>query len=298
MYNHEEKFLQAVIQTSGLGWQGSLALLDLYGFIEYKLRKGIQPSIRGLALSRGTKEEMIRSKAHVLQSMGWLSFVTEDGAGTYWTLHGIPEELGFPGSGGAPDTGSPVSGGGTSPDPGELTAPNPDEVAHPDQGVQDKKVQEVLQEEEKKASSPSKTKAVEEWNRLKPDGFKAISSISPSRDRSIRALGGYQAFIDQLPAFFAGARKNPFWSKKQGISFENIIGSGAIPKPHFTELAESAAIDPNANRNRPSSLQHPDFYRPSPSGTMLARPGVKFNSVEERERREQEARDFYAEQQS
>ena len=296
MYNHPAPFLQAVVKISGLGYQGSLALLDIYGFIEFKLSKGIQPSIRSIAKGRATKEEVIKAKAHVLQSMGWLSFVTEDGTGTYWTLHGIPEYL--PESGGDSDTDLPGSGGATSPDPGALTAPNPGAPTAPDQAVQDKKVQEVIQEGEKKRStSSSKTKAVEEWNRLKPDGFKEISSISPSRDRSIRALGGYQAFVDQLPAFFAGAKKNPFWSKKRGISFENIIGTGVVPKSHFQELAESGAPSQDANRNSPDNMGHPDFYKPSPSGTIVARSSAVFTSMEDRQKRETEAREFYTRQQ-
>lgn len=301
MYNHPGPLLQAVAKVSGLGWQGSLALLDLYGTIEFNLRNGKQPSIRGLAASRGTKEDQIKSKAHVLQSLGWLSFVTVDGEGTSWTLHGIPEGMTLPVSGGPPDTGSLDQGVVTSLDQGVGAAL--DQVALPalDQGVQDKKVQELLKEEEKKqtpsSSSSLKSKAVEEWNRLKPDGFKEISSISPSRDRSIKALGGYQTFVDQLPAFFAGARKNPFWSKKRGISFENIIGSGAIPKAHFQELIESGAPSQDANRNSPDNMSHPDFYKPSPSGTIVARSSAVFTSMEDRKKRETEAREFYTRQQ-
>lgn len=299
MFNHQTQFLLAVEEVSGLGWQGSLALLDLYGTIEYRINQGIQPSIYSLAKERGTKEDQIKSKAHILQSLGWLSFVTIDREGTFWTIHGIS----------LPD--NPESGGSdvdVTPNPGAMPTRNPDPMPtrNPgtkdtrNQGVHIKNVQEVIQEEEKKqtpSSSPLKSKAVEEWNRLKPDGFKEIQSISPSRDRSIKALGGYQTFVDQLPAFFAGARKNPFWSKKRGISFENIIGSGAIPKAHFQELIESGAPSQDANRNSPDNMSHPDFYKPSPSGTIVARSSAVFTSMEDRKKRETEAREFYTRQQ-
>lgn len=297
MFNHQTKFLLAVEEASGLGWQGSLALLDLYGTIEYRINQGIQPSIYSLAKERGTKEDQIRSKAHVLQTLGWLSFVTVDGTGTYWTLNGIT----IPGlEGTSPNQDPTGSGGSTSLDQGAVPTLDAGAVPTLDQGVHKKNVQEVIQEGEKKqtpSSSPLKSKAVEEWNRLKPDGFKEIQSISPSRDRSIKALGGYQTFVDQLPAFFAGARKNPFWSKKRGISFENIIGSGAIPKAHFQDLIESGAPSQDANRNSPDNMSHPDFYKPSPSGTIVARSSAVFTSMEDRKKRETEAREFYTRQQ-
>ena len=298
MFNHSPTFFQAAAKVSGLGWQGTAALLDLYGLIEYRLSQGIQPSMYSLAQDRATKDEQIRAKAHTLQSLGWLSFVTVDREGTLWTLHGI-SLLDNPESGGSDVDVTPNLGTMPTRNPGPMPTRNLGTKDTRNLGVHKKNSKE-LQEGEKKrstSSSPLKSKAVEEWNRLKLDGFKEISSISPSRDRSIKALGGYQVFIDQLPAFFAGARKNPFWSKKRGISFENIIGSGAIPKAHFQELAESGTPDLNANQHTPVSMGHPDFYKPSVSGTIIARSSAVFTSMEDRDKREAEAREFYTRQQ-
>ena len=149
---------------------------------------------------------------------------------------------------------------------------------------------------------------IDSWNRLKPDAWRPLKHLSPSRQRSIRALGGFRQVLDLLPEVMAGAKANRWWSGK-AIAFEQLIGTGLPPKGHFHALAEEAP-EPSSKTNPTSTHarrlaaainsipalagpQHPDFFPPEPlTGDLRPRHG--FPSKAERLAAREDARRFYA----
>ncbi|QNJ25884.1 hypothetical protein SynSYN20_01557 [Synechococcus sp. SYN20] len=158
----------------------------------------------------------------------------------------------------------------------------------------DKKAFKKPPSEEKKAPTPSlKEELISAWNSHKPKVWPTMKGISPSRERSIKALGGYREVIDLLPSSLAGAKATRFWNSKP-MTWENLIGSGTTPKGHLHSLAEvvpSAGLGSNSN-NAPYPVEHEDFFAPDPkTGDM--RPKHGFASPEDRKAAEESARAFY-----
>ena len=159
-----------------------------------------------------------------------------------------------------------------------------------------------------KTEKPKKEKApdlsnelIKTWNQYKPKQWVALQSLSPARIRSIKALGGYQAVIELLPKALTGAKEHEFWGKKK-MTWENVIGSGSVPKGHLHSLAESCSV---ANPNDPDKLEkekpaeHPDFYPPAfgtgqllPKHNRFKRDGL-YEDRPTRAEAEAEARKFY-----
>lgn len=262
-------------------------LLALYGFLEYVAAgDGASAFKQGVyAKETGQSRTTVRDDLITLSKRGWIS-VTTSTAGTDIEVHGIPFDedgrtQGVRTEGVRPDvlresvgtySGSPLS---------------------------KKAVNNSSYEEKKEAPSTLKKDLILKWNEWKPKEWTELKSISPSRDRSIRALGGYREVIDLIPAFMAGAKANKFWISKD-ISFENVIGTGTTPKGHFHELAERGSSS-NLNTT-PSTLsqptEHPDFFPPIDPRIAL-RPKVNdFKDDADRDRREAEAREFYKQQEA
>lgn len=279
-------------------------MLDLFGTIEWFVnefengKRPSQPSLNELARDRGTSYAAIRRNVTLLQSAGWLNFITIDNTGTEWTLHGVPTTNAVL----VAQATDAMTVGGTyamTVDPTIVTTVDPTNAALVHQEVLQESLQETNQEAPatKKnnqnhhlSESKLKEELILKWNEGKPKAWKKLGSLSPSRCRSIRALGGYRVVIDQLPAFFTGAKHNKFWATKE-ISWENVIGSGMTPKAHFTSLAEDGAGS-NSNTT-PRSLEHPDFFPPIDAWSELRPKHGKFSSDEDRDAREAEARKFY-----
>lgn len=134
------------------------------------------------------------------------------------------------------------------------------------------------------------------WNKHKPKKWVALQDLSPSRIRSIKKLGGYKAVIELLPKALASARQDKFWATKR-MTWENVVGRGAIPKPNLTTLAESYSGSNLDSSDGTGKLpEHPEFFRPTISGLMIAKPGIRFESVEDKQAREDIAREFYSSQ--
>ena len=286
-----------VMANAEVDYGQALRLIDLYDLIVYIKGAGKEPSLNWLAKNRGTTYPLVRRNVTLMQKLGWLSFITVDAVGTEWVIKDT-----------VPSDATPVV-------PSYAAAEDPLNVmqvapintmrgGRPNAApVQDyfldylnREEEEIIEPEKKNSSSSLKSSTIQLWNELKPSSWKSISSISPSRDRTIKALGGYQAFIDQLPDFFAGVKSNPFWSKKPGISFENVMGSGVVPKSHFTEMVE-AGLDSNSNTT-PDNLEHPDFFPPVGKFADMTAKHNNFIDEADAQRREDEAREFYAAQEA
>lgn len=275
----------------------AVRLLLLYGFLEYVF-EGDGGSVFKQAVyadKTGQSRTTVRQDLVLLSKRGWIS-VTTAHSGTDIEIHGIPfaevctqgvqwtvgvrtqgvqtdglgESIGM-------DCGSPISKKAVNNTPYGV-----EEAPSASRNTKKKEQQQEL---------------IQQWNAWKPKSWTKLKGISPSRERSIRALGGYREVIDLIPAFMAGAKANKFWISKE-ISFENVIGTGVTPKGHFHELAERGS---SANTNTaPGTLaqppEHPDFFPPLDEFTEL-RPKVNnFIDDDDRDRREVEAREFYAKQ--
>ena len=287
-------------------YRQALTCIDLYDLIIYHLtEKQRHPSMAKLAKDRSSTANAIKRNAELLEDMGWLTFSSVEGEGTEWVITGnAPPDrtLRTPST----MTGAPVTATGVTPStvtggtyvtatggtPSTVTS-HKGTLKGTKQNGQEENGQNNQTEEQQPTSLEKET--IQLWNDLKPLGWKSISSISPPRARTIKALGGYRAFNDQLPAFFAGVKSNPFWSKKP-MSFENVMGRGAVPKSHFTELSE-AGLDSNSNTT-PNSLEHPDFFPPTDPWSELRPKHHGFTDDDDRDRREVEARNFYAAQEA
>jgi len=268
----------------------AIRLLQLYGFIEHVNSVSSEYGFRqGLYAKKSHQSRTtVRDDLVLLTKLGWIS-VTTDAHGTDVELLGIP----FDGEACTP-SGRPEG----------VRPPAQRESIPPDSGSpSDKKTLKNSSIEEKKdAPSTLKKELILKWNEWKPKSWTTLKGISPSRDASIRALGGYRAVIELIPAFMAGAKANKFWVSKE-ISFENVIGTGKTPKGHFHELAERGA---SANTHTaPGTLsqptkrpEHRDFFPPTDPWSEL-RPKVNdFKDDDDRDRRHAEAWEFYRQQEA
>ena len=324
--------INAVMAAARCDYGLALRLIDLYDLIAYLKHGGKDPSMNWLAENRGTSFPSIRRNATLMQKLGWLTFTTTDAVGTDWHLTGAaPTDASMRNTTYTmsevttnatlevtTNTALEVAANTTNTALEEATnttlevttntALEETSIATCKQdgflygSLDGSNNQQPTRAREIDFSSPTsvfrgsslREKTVERWNELKPDNFQSISSISPSRDRSIRALGGYQVFIDQLPAFFAGVKLNKFWSNTPGMSFEKILGSGVVPKAHFVVLSE-AGQDSNQN-TAPRSLEHPDFFPPVGKFADMRAKHNDFADEADAQRREDEAREFYTQQ--
>ena len=233
-------------------------VLNFYGFCEYITAGGGKVCAKGYATTCGLSYSTVKGYVGVLRSAG---FITAD-----HKAKGIPfgEEIPEP-----------------APAPTPTPAPAP-------------KQEKPKQEKPKKEKAPDLSgELIRTWNQYKPKQWVALQSLSPSRLRSIKALGGYQAVIDLLPKALTGAKEHDFWGKKK-MTWENVVGGGSVPKGHLQSLAESCSV---ANPNNPDTLEeqpksHPDFFEPDPWGYIHPKHN-KFKDSEDRDRREAEARKFY-----
>lgn len=147
------------------------------------------------------------------------------------------------------------------------------------------------EEEEGPTSSKLKEELIQTWNDHKPSSWPALKAISPPRDKSVRALGGYRVLIDLLPDALRGARASKFWNAK-AFTWENFIGDKRL-KGHVQALAESAPSSSSSNRASYPAEEHPDFFPPCPvSGDM--RPKHGFTDSDQRQEALESARAFYS----
>lgn len=267
----------------------SIRLLQLMGFIEHVNSLSTEYGFRQGLYSKKTHQSRttIRDDLALLSKLGWVNVLTDD-RGTDVEILGIPFDSDPRTQGVRPEGVRP---------PGQRESVPPDSGSPTNK----KSLKNSSNEEKKEAPSTLKKDLILKWNEWKPKEWTELKSISPSRDRSIRALGGYREVIDLIPAFMAGAKANKFWISKD-ISFENVIGTGTTPKGHFHELAERGSSS-NLNTT-PGTLsqptkrpEHPDFFPPIDPRIAL-RPKVNdFKDDADRDRREAEAWEFYRQQQ-
>ncbi len=331
LINFSNSQLAHVCQLAGTSYPGALLLLDLYGALAYKAGARVQLSTskRQLAFDRCTNIKTIDRQLANLARLGWIELRTIEGKGTEILLKGIPPRED------SPSVLTPQRESTPTP----LRERNPTRSGadiEPSPGAHRKKKQQPNREEKKSSPSPVTTSTrgeepskpaaadpapepeadtadlqqqlIDAWNRLKPDAWRPLKHLSPSRQRSIRALGGLRQVLELLPEVMAGARANRWWSGK-AIAFEQLIGTGMTPKGHFHALAEEAP-EPSSTTNPTSTHarrlaaainsipalagpQHPDFFPPEPlTGDLRPRHG--FPSKAERLAAREDARRFYA----
>ena len=262
----------------------ALRLLQLYGYLEYITDGGNAVGFKQSVYAKkfGLHRDVVRKDLIRLAQNNWAEVHTSSSSTQVEVLpipfaaHPVVMPTGQ--AAGAHPMGSEVPTG---------------------QATLKKAVKNSSYEEKKDAPSTLKKELILKWNEWKPKSWTSLKGISPSRDASIRALGGYRAVIDLIPAFMAGAKANKFWVSKD-ISFENVIGTGKTPKGHFHELAERGA---NANTNTtPGTLsqptEHPDFFPPTDPWSDLRPKHHHFTDDADRDRREAEAREFYNQQEA
>ena len=270
----------------------AIRLLQLIGFIEHVNTVSSQYGFNQALYSRKTRLSRTTVKADLilLSNLGWINVLT-NANGTDIELFEIPfdseactEGVHPPCTVGVHPHAQreciPLHSGSSSSKKDSKNSPY-GEGKNPSASTSKKELQKDL---------------VLKWNEWKPKSWCELKAISPSRERSIKALGGYREVIDLIPAFMAGAKSSKFWISKD-ISFENVIGTGVTPKGHFHELAERGS---SANTHSAGTLakppEHPDFFPPLDAFTDL-RPKVNdFIDDADRDRREAEAREFYAKQ--
>lgn len=240
----------------GISAAAAMGALNFYGFCEHIAEHGGKICIKSYASGSGLSRTSIHKASSLLREFG---FITAD-----LLPNGIPFE-------------EPVETPAPKPKPTPAPTPAPTPKVEKPKGP-------TLQEQ-----------VVAAWNEHKPASWVELSSLGKSRQKSIEALGGYREVLKLIPAFMAGAKANKFWRDK-AISFEQVIGKGATPKPHFNELAERGAGSNLDSKPAPGRLEHPEFFRPTESGLMIAKPGVRFSSKEDKREREAIAREFYQSQ--
>lgn len=329
LINFSNSQLAHVCQLAGTSYPGALLLLDLYGALAYKAGARVQLSTskRQLALDRCTNIKTIDRQLANLARLGWIELRTIEGKGTEILLKGIPPRedspsVIIPQRDGAPtphrDRNPTRSGVDIEPSPGahikKKQQPNREEKKSSPSPVTNSTRGEEPSNPTASAADPSAEPAdlqqqlIDSWNRLKPDAWRPLKHLSPSRQRSIRALGGFRQVLALLPEVMAGAKANRWWSGK-AIAFEQLIGTGLTPKGHFHALAEEAP-EPSSKTNPTSTHarrlaaainsipalagpQHPDFFPPEPlTGDLRPRHG--FPSKAERLAAREDARRFYA----
>ena len=262
----------------------AVRLLLLYGYLEYITAQGNAVAFKQSVFSKktGYTRDTIRKDLIRLAENGWAS-ITSSSSGCDVELRRIPW-------GDEPVVMTTQSSVSDESVVSEVTSQS---------SVLKKDLKNSSNEEKKEAASTLKKDLVLKWNEWKPKSWLELKSISSSRDRSIRALGGYREVIDLIPAFMAGAKANKFWISKD-ISFENVIGTGTTPKGHFHELAERGSSS-NLNTT-PSTLsqptEHSDFFPPIDPRIALRPKHANFANDEDRDRREAEAREFYQQQEA
>ena len=278
----------------------AIRLLQLIGFIEHVNTVSNQYGFKQGVYSRKTRlsRTTVRDDLILLSKLGWINVLT--GAdGTDIELLEIPFSSDPRTEEGRPEGGRPEGVPRTEGVRGDVQR----ESDPPDSGspTSKKDSKNSPYGEGKNPSASTSKKELQKdlvlkWNEWKPKSWCELKAISPSRERSIKALGGYREVINLIPAFMAGAKSSKFWISKD-ISFENVIGTGVTPKGHFHELAERGS---SANTHSAGTLakppEHPDFFPPLDAFTDL-RPKVNdFIDDADRDRREAEAREFYAKQ--
>lgn len=140
------------------------------------------------------------------------------------------------------------------------------------------------------------------WNEHKPSSWPKLQKLTVGRMDMIDVNGGSVEFTRQLPAFFAGLRKNEFWCNSgRGFTFDEVIGRNAKkPKSWFMDFAEKGAdlISPQgATLADVSKLKHPDFFGPLYDGDQDLRPKHnRFKDSDDRKARLAEAIAFYADE--
>ena len=265
----------------------AVRLLLLYGYLEHITAQGNAVTFKQSVYGKktGYTRDTIRKDLIRLSKNGWAS-ITTGGNGCDVDLRLIPFDD-------EPVVMTTQSSGGDESVVSKVTSQS---------SVLKKFLKNSSNEEKKDTSASLKKDLILKWNEWKPKSWTSLKGISPSRDASIRALGGYREVIDLIPAFMAGAKANKFWVSKE-ISFENVIGTGKTPKAHFHELAERGS---SANTHTtPGTLsqptkrpEHDDFFPPTDPWSEL-RPKVNdFKDDADRDRRHAEAWEFYQQQEA
>jgi hypothetical protein len=300
LINFSNSQLAHVCQLAHTNYPGALLLLDLYGALAYKAGARVQLSTskRKLALDRCTNIKTIDRQLANLARLGWIELRTIEGKGTEILLKGIPPREDSPSvlTPQRESTPTPLrernptrSGADIDPSPGahikkkqqpnreeETSSPSPvststrgEETSKP--AAADPADDLPADPEPEPNSADLQQQLIDAWNRLKPDAWRPLKHLSPSRQRSIRALGGFRQVLDLLPEVMAGAKANRWWSGK-AIAFEQLIGTGMTPKGHFHALAEEAP-EPSSKTN-PTSTRTSSRRNRSPvtSGPGMASP--------------------------
>jgi len=293
-FQPSERIKQVMIQAD-CDYGQALRLIDLYDLIVWIKSSGDEPSLNRLARNRCTTYPLVRRSVTLMAKLGWLSFITIDGEGTSWSITGaapldatirhVPNAMTVVPP---PQPADAALALRTNAALAQTT-----NAAMAQDGLLNGPNNPLNHQKEEPTNLEKET--IQLWNDLKPGKWKKISSISPSRARTIKALGGYRKFIDQLPAFFDGVATEKFWREGEW-AFEAVMGYGVVPKAHFTKLVE-AGLDSNSN-TAPDNLKHPDFFPPTDPWSELRPKHHDFIDDDDRDRREVEARKFYAAQEA
>ena len=234
----------------------ALRLLQLYGYLEHVSSGGNAITFKQsvYAEKTGFTRDTVQRDLATLAKQGWAE-VHGQIRGTEVSVIGIPFDVDLV------DMSSPSTCRATRQPSVDLL-----DSELPTESTTLKKVFKNSSYEEEEGPTTSKpnlkSELVSVWNEHRPKAWPALKSISPSRDRSIRALGGYRAVIDLLPDALRGAGASKFWRDK-AITWENLIGSGTTPKGHLHSLAETAPASTGKNSNTPpQAVEHPDFFPP------------------------------------
>lgn len=257
----------------------ALRVLQLYGYLEHATSGGNAVNFKQAVYSEktGFTRDTIRHDLKTMAERGWIEVFGETN-GTTVEVFRIPFDQ-------VMTSQSSVTSSSSADD--EQVA---SKVASRSSTL--KKSSKKPPTEEKKKAPTLQEQLIQAWNDSKPQAWPTLKSISPSRERSIKALGGYRAVIDLLPDALRGAKANQFWATK-AITWENIVGSGTTPKGHLHSLAEAAPAAGTSSNKGSYVVEHADFFAPDPkTGDM--RPKHGFASPEERKAAEASARAFYS----
>lgn len=306
-YNFPRPLLAHVRRIAGVSHAESLVMLDLYGFLEHRARgHACRISQRSLAKSIGVKPEKVAAVLQRMAGIGWIDVAIRRGnnAGTEIRLNGIegPKPLSPDPAQGDPNAGVPVSsiqGQGLS----DLGSPVSPMQGHFEEGKKQTHKNKKPPPPPKPQTPAQADRVVAVWNTHKPKAWQSIATMG-TRMRVVehlaRQLGGFETFLELLPLALTEAAADSWWRSKR-MSWANFMGTGNTAKAHFEEMVDRALAKgtsaATAGRD-PDRLEHPDFFRPNPSGRLIARSGVTFASVADKQSRAAAALAFYSQQTS
>ena len=302
-----------VMDALGVDYAQALCMVNLYGYMTFRSKGGVSYCSKG-EIVRNSR--MSRSTVHrhveAMEKAGWIEPLESGANNTIrYALKGLPREaqrgLTMSPAHDEPTRDEPTRDeqGGllTMSPPGGITMSHkPTHDESPLKTLKNKQPKEQQKREQPSTSSKKnqnnkaeRVKAL--WNEHKPNSWQGIQVMGnrmKTVDRIAQQCGGFEAFCELLPQVLAVASSDKWWGTKK-ISWVNFMGQGSTSKAHFEEFADRAATaGQRSKQDNPGRLEHPEFFPPNPSGLMIARSGVRFSSIEDKQAREAVAREFYA----